>query len=129
MKNMRIVDANIVLRYLLRDNEGLYKKAKEVLEQQEVFIPNEVIAEIIYVLEKVYKVSKGEISTSIDKLCRYENINFINSKTVKESLEYYSTYNLDYVDSLLCAYKTVDGDEIISFDEKLLKTLKKIQDK
>ena len=123
---MQIVDANIILRYLLKDNEVLYEKAKIILEQQDIFVPYEVVAEIIYVLEKVYDVAKGEISSTVDKLCRYKNLNFFSKQTVIKSLEYYSTYNLDYVDSLLCAYKSEEDHEILSFDEKLLKTLKKI---
>ena len=47
--NMKIVDANIVLRYLLNDAEDLSEKAIELLENNDVFIPNEVIAEIVYV--------------------------------------------------------------------------------
>ncbi|QSQ10284.1 hypothetical protein H0A61_02685 [Koleobacter methoxysyntrophicus] len=50
---MKIVDANIVLRYLLDDAEELSEKAAEILENNEVFLPNEVIAEVVYVLEKV----------------------------------------------------------------------------
>ena len=46
---MKIVDANIVLRYLLNDAEDLSEKAIELLENNDVFIPNEVIAEIVYV--------------------------------------------------------------------------------
>ncbi|TZE80838.1 type II toxin-antitoxin system VapC family toxin, partial [Calorimonas adulescens] len=48
---MQIVDANIVLRYLLNDTEVLSEKAAQILENNEVFVPNEVIAEIVYVLE------------------------------------------------------------------------------
>jgi predicted nucleic-acid-binding protein len=50
---MKIVDANFVLRYLLQDNEKLSNKAKDIIENNEIFIPTEVVAEIVYVLEKV----------------------------------------------------------------------------
>ena len=53
---MKIVDANIILRYLLNDTEDLSAKAADLLENNEVMVPNEVIAEIVYVLEKVYKI-------------------------------------------------------------------------
>jgi predicted nucleic-acid-binding protein len=46
---MKIVDANIVLRYLLNDADDFSEKASELLENNEVFIPNEVITEIVYV--------------------------------------------------------------------------------
>lgn len=53
---MNIVDANIILRYLLNDIDDLADKAANIVENNLVFSPNEVIAEIVYVLEKVYKV-------------------------------------------------------------------------
>jgi len=42
---MKIVDANIVLRYLLDDSEKMSEKAAEILENNEVYVPNEVIAD------------------------------------------------------------------------------------
>lgn len=36
---MKIIDANIVLRYLLNDTEELAEKATEILENNEVFVP------------------------------------------------------------------------------------------
>lgn len=50
---MLIVDANIILRYLLFDNIELAEKASEIIENNKVFIPFEVAAEIVYVLDKV----------------------------------------------------------------------------
>lgn len=46
---MKIVDANIILRYLLNDHEELSDKATMIIEENEVLLPNEVIAEIVYV--------------------------------------------------------------------------------
>jgi len=53
---MEIVDANVVLRYLLSDNIRFFKKSKQILETHNVFLPFEVTAEVVYVLEKVYEV-------------------------------------------------------------------------
>lgn len=52
---MKIIDANIILRYLLKDNLELHQKSIDIIENQQLFLPNEIIAEIVYVLEKVYK--------------------------------------------------------------------------
>ena len=71
---MKIVDANIVLRYLLNDSDDFSEKASELLENNEVFIPNEVIAEIVYVLEKVYKLENEEISSTLLNLFEYSNL-------------------------------------------------------
>lgn len=53
---MKIADANVILRYLLNDNEELSDKAVKIIEDNEVLLPNEVIAEVVYVLDKVYNV-------------------------------------------------------------------------
>lgn len=50
---MVIVDTNIILRYLLQDNEELSKKAIEIIDNNKIFIPTEVIVEASYVLKKV----------------------------------------------------------------------------
>lgn len=62
---MKIVDANVVLRYLLNDIEDQAIIATNYLEQQKVDIPTEVIAEIVYVLEKVYKINRKKISSKL----------------------------------------------------------------
>jgi len=37
---MRIVDANIILRYFLEDNPILFRRASEIIENNPLFIPN-----------------------------------------------------------------------------------------
>ncbi|KJS20909.1 MAG: twitching motility protein PilT [Clostridiaceae bacterium BRH_c20a] len=59
---MKIVDANVILRYLLNDVHEMAEKATQLLENNEVYIPNEITAEVVYVLEKIYKVGREDIS-------------------------------------------------------------------
>ena len=53
---MILLDANYILRYLLRDNEEMYLIAEEIILNNAYMVLNEVVAEVVYVLEKVYKV-------------------------------------------------------------------------
>ena len=46
---MNYYDANVILRYLLSDNEALYARALTILDNEQVFVPNEVLAEVVYV--------------------------------------------------------------------------------
>jgi len=123
---MQIADANIVLRYLLKDDKNQFAQSRLILEKNDIFIPFEITAEIVYVLEKVYNISREEISVTLSKLFNYNNLSFINKKLVLKALEFYSNYNLDYADSLLCAYKAIEHHEIFTFDKKLLSILKSI---
>jgi predicted nucleic-acid-binding protein len=121
---MKIIDANIVLRYLLNDTEELSEKATEIIENNKVFAPNEVIAEIVYVLEKVYKVENREISDTLQELFEYGNLEVNDIEILKEALNLYSKRKLDFVDTLLYAYHKVKNYEVYTFDEKLNKLLK-----
>ncbi|NLC08258.1 MAG: type II toxin-antitoxin system VapC family toxin [Syntrophomonadaceae bacterium] len=120
---MKIVDANIILRYLLNDTEELAVKALEILENNEVFVPNEVIAEIVYVLEKVYKVKNDEISDALKALFEYGNIEADDLEVLNEALNLYGSRKLDFVDTLLYAYHKVKNYEVYTFDKKLNKLL------
>lgn len=116
---MIIVDANVVLRYLLNDIEDQARIATNYLEQHKVNIPTEVIAEIVYVLERVYKISRKEISSKLSSLISYPNIEIENKEVITESFKIYAQRKLDFVDSILCAYKTIRNVEIITFDKKI----------
>ena len=117
------IDANIVLRFFIKDILDQALQAKRILENENVFLANEVIAEIIYVLEKVYKKERNDIYYALYKLIIQRNIFNFDKQFVLKALEIYNSSNLDFVDCLLCAYSEVD--EIKTFDKKLLKCIDK----
>ena len=117
------VDANVVLRFFLKDVLEQAIEAKSILENEIVLLTNEVIAEIVYVLEKVYKKSRGDIYFALNTLLKQENIKNFDKQFVLKSLEIYEISKLDFVDCLLCAYSEID--EIKTFDKKLLKCIDK----
>jgi predicted nucleic acid-binding protein len=59
---MKIVDANVVLRYLLADVPTLFTRSEQILENETVYLPFEVLAEVVYVLDNVYEVPRPKIS-------------------------------------------------------------------
>jgi len=120
---MKIVDANIILRYLLNDHEELSDKATMIVEDNEVLLPNEVIAETVYVLEKVYSVKNGEISDILLELFKYKNIIVDDIEVLEEAFLLFGRRRLDFVDTLLYAYNKVKGYEVYTFDKKLKKLL------
>ena len=115
------VDTNYIIRYLINDNIEMANIAENILTTKEVFIANEIIAEVVYVLKCVYNVSKDEIVDVLLQLIEFDNINVSNKNIIKNALIIYKTKNIDFVDSLLCAYSS--KDEIATFDEKLKKCI------
>ena len=115
------VDTNYIIRYLLNDNIEMANIAEEILTTKSVFISNEILAEVVYVLLGVYKISKSDIANQLLELIAFDNISVSNIKVIKQSLEIFKSKNLDFVDCLLCAYSK--QDDIVTFDKKLQKCI------
>jgi predicted nucleic-acid-binding protein len=120
---MNIVDANIILRYLLNDVEELATRASGILENTFVYIPNEVLVEVVYVLEKVYKVERSAINNALNELTSYDNIEVIDKNLITTALNLYKSRKFDIVDTILFAYHKVSKHTVYTFDEKLEKCI------
>ncbi len=120
---MNLVDANIILRYLLDDGGESSEKSALIIENDTIFITGEVIAEVVYVLEKVYKAERKDISKSLCSLVENFNINTFDSQVTNLALKTYAAKNIDIVDALLFAYSKVKKYKVFTFDKKLLKLL------
>ncbi len=111
------IDTNYIIRYLVNDDIKMADVAEEVLTTRRVFISNEILAEVVYVLLGVYEISREDISNQLLELISFENISVSNYKIINKALKIFKTKNLDFVDCLLCSYSS--QDEIITFDKKL----------
>ena len=121
---MRIVDANIILRYVLHDHEDFYQQAKMLMEQKDIFIPVEIVAEVVYVLEKVYQAARDDIRQMLLTLSAYPNLTFHEHEVVMVSLNLFCDHHIDFIDAVLCAYHRVKHAEIHTFDKRLIRLLK-----
>lgn len=129
---MRIVDTNIILRFLLKDDEKQSPESLAIINNNEIFIPNEVFVEAIYVLRTVYKFPKEEINNIIQDLLSEENVVFQNKDVIETTISTYVAKNIDIVDCMLYAYKKCESHDIETFDKdlkKLLNSLDIVQDK
>ena len=116
-----MLDANMVLRYLLNDNPIMYEKAKQLLKQDNVWVTFEVIAEVVYVLRKVYSTERQIVSNKVREFAGL--VECRESDVLNLAIDTYAVKNLDFVDCVLYAYNKIDGFEIATFDKKLLQLL------
>lgn len=121
MKNMVMLDANAILRYILNDNEDMALEVTEVIRSEDVIVTIEVIAEVVYVLKRVYGVDKKAISETI--LDFISDVNVVGKDILLLGIETYAEKNLDFVDCILYAYKCTKGYDVFTFDKKLKKLL------
>ena len=118
---MIIFDANMILRYLLDDDQIMSEKAEEYLNTSRVRVTIEVIAEVVYVLKGVYKLERKEISQILKDFLNL--VDCQEKEVLNQALDTYSDHNLDFIDSVLFAYNRVKNIEIATFDKKLLKLI------
>jgi predicted nucleic-acid-binding protein len=119
-----LLDANILIRFLVRDHEEHYLKSVEIFRaieegKMEAMLMDFIMAEVIYVLKRIYKYEKKEISSTLKKILLYKHLYTENKLVTFEALELYAEKNVDFADAMLCAKKNLEGFEIVSFDKDI----------
>ncbi len=120
---MEMLDANIILRYLLNDNEKMADEAEKIIRGGTAQVTIEVIAEVVYVLKGVYSIERDTIKSSL--LDFLSEVQTTEPEVMKLGLKTYAEHNLDFVDCILYAYNRVKGYGIKTFDKKLKQLLEK----
>jgi predicted nucleic-acid-binding protein len=122
---MLYVDANIVLRYILEDHDELSPAAKEIIDSNEIFVPTEVLAEIVYVLLKVYKAPRTEIRESLIAFFDDTDCGLADHDAVEKALNMFGETSFDFIDCVLAAYAAA-GKAVSTFDKKLEHLIQKL---
>ena len=119
-----LIDANVVLRYLLQDDDALFKKASTLLEkvkggEEAAVIPESVLAECVYVLLKVYKIDRQIISEKLRGLFAYKGIVNPDKKDLVDSIILFGQTQLSIVDCIACSKSINNGMSLFTFDDDL----------
>ena len=122
---MVIFDANAILRYILRDDEKSAAEVREKIDKARCLVPVEVIAEVVYALDKYYKVSRVETARVVENFLALEHVSAMETTIALYGLRTYSSTKLDFVDCVLSGYQ-MQGYSVFTFDKKLQNYLKKI---
>ena len=115
-----LVDANVVLRYMLRDDENQFPAAERTIREGAFLLP-EVLAEIVYVLLGIYSVPREDIASRLQILVK--EVQSEHPDILTTALSTFGTTKLDFIDCLLAAYNNHLGDKVVSFDRKLNRLL------
>ena len=107
---MIAIDTNVLLRYLLADDDAQYKKARSLIEgKMPVLITDLVLAETVWTLTgKRYKLNKSSICEVVRGLIGDSAFTFESSQVIWSAL-------MDYQDSKPVRGKTLDfADALIT---------------
>lgn len=118
---MVVLDTNIILRYLQNDNEQMADEAEKIIKENVALVTIEIIAEVVYVLKRVYSIERDVIKSSLFDFLSEVQSN--EMEVIKFGLTVYGEKNLDFVDCILYSYHKINGYEIKTFDKKLKQLL------
>jgi predicted nucleic-acid-binding protein len=118
-----LIDTNVVLRYLLGDHREFSPKAEAFMSDvfegtKKAEIPNVVIVECVYVMEKYYGIPKSEIAEKLIGILNFSGIVNSDRSEILEALLKYDSLNMDIVDCILAARSSPEK-VVISFDKDM----------
>lgn len=126
-----VLDTNVFLRILLNDiAEQVNKAEKLILEGKNgkkiLIVPQAVIFEIAFALEKLYHFPKENI---IDKLNSILSSGYFQVQDIdifKDATQIYKQKNLSLIDCFLYAFALKNNAELFTFDRDLQKLQNKV---
>lgn len=121
---MQFIDANVIIRYLTRDDpvkaQACFELFKKVERNEVVITTTEaVISEVVYVLasKKHYQLAQDKIRLLLYPILSLKGFKLTNRKMYLRALDLYATYKVDFEDALIVAHMERQNiSELYSYD-------------
>ena len=126
MSKRRLVDTNLIVRYLVQDHEKHAKAAGRLLEACDrgevviVVLPT-VLAECVFVLESFYEHPRADIASAFSRLVSSPGIEISEVAIHLDALDRYKRTKIHFVDCLIAATAVVEKVAVASFDQDFRK--------
>ena len=117
---MTSLDANVVLRFLLGDIPEQTEQATKLIENSTVYVTDVVVIEVVYVLEKVYRLSRSDICELVLGFLNFSNV-VHNPRFLVLALAFYKGHPaLSIVDCHASEEAKSYGNELVTLDRRLI---------
>lgn len=116
-----LLDANVLLRFLTMDVPEQGITARDLLAragagQVRLRMTTMAFAEVVWVLEKVYRWQKGEIAAGLAAALSLPGLDVDRADVLAAALPAYALHNVDLSDAYQSQLAAVDGvDAIVSY--------------
>jgi predicted nucleic-acid-binding protein len=122
----RLVDTNLVVRYLVQDHEKYARAADKLFEACDrgvvviVLLPA-VLAECVFVLESFYEHARGDIASALGALISSPGVEIDEPAIHLNALDRYRRTKIHFVDCLLAATASAENIPVATFDQDFRK--------
>jgi len=122
----RLVDTNLILRYLVQDHEKHAKAAGRLFEacdrgEIEIVVLSAVLAECVFVLESFYQHPRANIAAALSTLISSPGVEISENAVHLDALDRYRKTKVHFVDCLLASAARAEDTPIATFDEDFRK--------
>ncbi|MHB1618525.1 MAG: PIN domain-containing protein [Sulfuricella sp.] len=102
------IDTNVLVRFLVRDDDTQFEKARKLIKREvaagrRVFINQLVLMEAEWVLRSRYVVPKNRIIETISGLLNATDVQFEDEPAIEEALFIWKDSTADFADCLIGA--------------------------
>ncbi|WP_296644187.1 PIN domain-containing protein [Roseinatronobacter sp.] len=120
---MIALDTNVLVRFLVQDDPEQARLAGAAIdaltETVPGFISREVLIELVWVLERAYRLSKPDIAGALDGLLASAELEIEDADAVGSALELYRNDGFGFADLMIAAAaRRAGASELLTFDRK-----------
>lgn len=121
------IDTNVLVRFLVRDDEAQFEKARKLIKREisagrRVYVNQLVLMETEWVLRSRYAVTKSQIIEAISGLLGANDLQFETESDIEEALFIWKDTVADFADCLIGVKNRRAGCRAtVSFDVKASK--------
>lgn len=122
----RLVDTNLIVRYLVQDHEKHAKAAGKLFDACDkaelviVLLPV-VLAECVFVLESFYEHSRGDIASALGTLISSPGVEISRAEIHLDALDRYQRTKIHFVDCVIAATSAAENTSVATFDQDFRK--------
>jgi predicted nucleic-acid-binding protein len=121
----RLVDTNLIVRYLVQDHEKHAKAAGKLFDACDrgdvvIVVLPAVLAECVFVLESFYEHPRGDIASALGRLISSPGVE-IDAAINLDALDRYRKTKVHFVDCLIAATAATENVPVASFDQDFRK--------
>ena len=125
MSKRRLVDSNLIVRYLVQDHEKHAKAAGKLFEACDrgdvvIVVLPAVLVECVFVLESFYEHPRGDIASALGRLISSPGVE-IDAAIHLDALDRYRKTKVHFVDCLIAATAASEDMPVASFDQDFRK--------
>ncbi len=119
------IDTNIVLRYLLKDDQALSPRALEIIAGNDCFVSRAALTEVVYTLESYYRSSRADIGRALDALLSVQRVTVEDRAVTERALSWYKA-GMDFGDAMIAA-SSHGSASVATFDRDFARLARKLR--